>query len=101
MMQIGPDRWVYVVIQNPGGEERIAGQRDEENELAFIPTFKQKEAAQQGLLQMAREKGGRYEVQAILFEDLVQYATEGPFFIFFVDDGGRVTERYSPEGRLI
>lgn len=97
-MNIALDRWVYVVVQNPGGDERIAGQLDEAHNIAFIPTFKEKEAAQQGLLKMTREKGTRYEVQAILFEDLIQYAVKGPYFIFLLDDAGCVIERYSPEG---
>jgi hypothetical protein len=101
MMQIEKDTWVYVVVQNPGGDEQIAGQRDEAHDIAFIPAFKQKETAQQGLLQMAREKGGRYEVHAILFEDLVQHAAKGPFCIFFLDDSGHISERYSPEGELL
>ncbi len=100
-MNIAMDTWVYVVIQNPGGDERIAGQRDEAHDIAFIPAFKEKEAAQQGLLQMAREKGMRYEIQAILFEDLMQHASKGSYFIFILDADGKIIERYSPTGKQL
>ncbi len=98
-MSIAMDAWVYVVVQNPGGDERIAGQHDETHGVAFIPAFMEKDPAQQGLLQMVREKGVRYEVQAILFEDLLRYAAGGPYCVFILDDAGRITERYSPAGQ--
>jgi len=87
------DQWVWVVIQNPGGNEQFLGQQDEERGISFIPTFLEKEGAEQGLMLMARETGSRYEVQAILFEDLSQRASENGLMIFVVNAKGEVLEK--------
>ncbi len=87
------DQWVWVVIQNPGGNEQFLGQKDEEKGLYFIPTFLEKEEAEQGLTLMAREVGLKYEVHAILFEDLSQRAAENGFMIFVVNAKGEVLEK--------
>jgi hypothetical protein len=59
------DTWVWVVVQDPGGDEQFLGQLDEEKNISFIPAFYQKEDAQQCFVQMHREKGRKYEIQAI------------------------------------
>ena len=46
---IKDDQWVWVVIQNPGGNEQFLGQKDEDKGISFIPTFLEKEEAEQGL----------------------------------------------------
>jgi len=93
---IKDDQWVWVVIQNPGGNEQFLGQQDEEKGISFIPTFLEKEGAEQGLMLMARETGSRYEVQAILFEDLCQRASESGLMIFVVNAKGEVLEKIEP-----
>ncbi|MCD4718069.1 MAG: hypothetical protein K8R45_15180 [Desulfobacterales bacterium] len=87
------DQWVWVVIQNPGGNEQFLGQQDEEKGVSFIPTFVGKEEAEQGLTLMAREAGRKYEVQAILFEDLSERAAEHGLMLFVVDAKGEVLEK--------
>src|SRR5210317_1382909 len=64
------DRWVWVVVQNPGDQEQFLGQYDKQEDISFIPTFNSKEDAQQCFMNMARQKGSKYEVQAILYEEL-------------------------------
>jgi len=95
------DQWVWVVIQNPGGNEQFLGQQDEEKGISFIPTFLGKEEAEQGLMLMAREAGRKYEVQAILFEDLFedlcQRASESGLVIFVVNAKGEVLEKIENE----
>jgi hypothetical protein len=93
--------WVYVAIQNPGSDETIVGQRDEERDIAYIPVFKDRDAALQGVFHLAKEPGRRLEIQAIIFEDLVRYAQKEGFLLFLVDGQGRVTSKLTPDGRLI
>ncbi|MCD6297174.1 MAG: hypothetical protein J7M30_08465 [Deltaproteobacteria bacterium] len=90
---IKDDQWVWVVIQNPGGNEQFLGQKDEDKGISFIPTFLEKEEAEQGLTLMAREAGRKYEVHAILFDDLSQRAAENGFALFLLNGKGKVLEK--------
>ena len=92
------ETWVYVVVQNPGNAEHIVGQEDAENRLAFIPAFTNKDAALQGMGKIIKDKGHRYEVQAIIFEDLIRHAAMGNFLIFFIDEDGTILKKYGPSG---
>ncbi len=94
--QIDADAWVYVMVQNPEKDDQIVGQMDTDNNISFIPMFMDKESATQGMIHMAKEKGKKYEVQAILFEDLEKYAAESQFLIFVLDDEGRVIDKRAP-----
>ena len=94
--EINANSWVYIVVKNPGKEEQILGQKDAEHEVAFIPTFLDKDAAMQGVVNLPKAKGHKYEIQAIIYEDLVRYAAEGQFLIFILDDQGRITDKRSP-----
>lgn len=89
--------WVYVLIQNPGSNEQIVGQHDSKDDISYIPIFLSKEAAAQGSLHMVKEKGQKYEVQAIIYEDLEPFAAKGGFILFVVDEEGRVMEQVVPK----
>ena len=41
---IQEDQWVWVVVQDPEGNEQFLGQRDETEDISFIPTFLKKDA---------------------------------------------------------
>lgn len=88
--------WVWVVVQDPGGNERFVGLKDQERDIWFVPAFPSKEEAQQGLLEMPREKGIKYEVQAVLFGELSRQCVENGFMIFMVNAAGEVLEKISP-----
>ena len=90
--------WVYVLVQNPGGNEHIVGQHDGQNDISYIPIFMNKDSAMQGILHMAKEKGQKYEIQAIIYEDLERFAAKGGFIVFVVDDEGNVIEKRVPQG---
>jgi len=90
---IEKDQWVWVVIQDPGGVEQFLGQQDSKNDETFIPVFLEKEEAQQGLSFLVREKGLKYEVQAILYEDLSQRAGEYGFMLFLLNGAGEVLKK--------
>lgn len=92
-MTITATTWLYVAIRKSGNDEQIVGQTDTESDIAFIPAFQSKEAAQQALIHLDLEKKSRYEVQAIIYEDLARYAAEGGFLIFVLNEDGKVMQR--------
>lgn len=90
------DQWVYVVVHGSEGNEQILGQQDQETDISFIPIFLKKEEALMNLNLLAREKGGKYEIQAILYEDLVSRITEHEFMLFVFNESGEVIEKIRP-----
>ena len=91
--------WVYVLVKDPGTDEQLVGQHDSENNISFIPAFRDKDAAMQGVVHVVKEKGHKYEVQAIMLEDLLKDAAKGNFFVFVLDDEGGIQVKFTPEGR--
>ena len=92
-MSIEPTTWLYVAVRKTGQAEEIVGQNDTENDIAYIPAFQNKEAAQQAMFHLHLEKKSKYEVQAIIYEDLARYAVDGGFLIFVIDEDGKVIYR--------
>lgn len=92
-MPIEATTWLYVAVQKSGPNEQIVGQNDTEHDVPFIPAFLNKETAQQAMLHLHLERKGKYEVQAIIYEDLARHATKNGFLIFVLDEDGHVLER--------
>jgi hypothetical protein len=90
--------WLYVVIQNPETDAQIMGQHDEAHDIRFVPVFKSKEDAQQGLLQLPTTRGVKYEIQAMILEDLQRYTAELGFVLFILDADGHILEKIAPTG---
>ena len=94
---IKADTWIWVVVQDPGGDEQFLGQLDEKNNISFIPAFYQKEEAEQCFVQMHRQKGKKYEIQAIFFDELAKDAAKHGFMVFMLDEDGKVIEEIEPQ----
>jgi hypothetical protein len=94
--EIKPDTWIWVIVQDPGVNEQYLGQLDEEKGESFIPAFHQKEDALQCLIQMKTEKGKKYEVQAIFFDQLAKDAAEHGFMIFMLNEKGEISQKIRP-----
>jgi len=92
-MTIEATTWLYVAIEKTGADDRIVGQTDTEHDVSFIPAFLNRDAAQQAMYQMHLEKKKKYEVQAIIYEDLARHAVQGGFLVFVLDEDGKVMER--------
>ena len=90
------DQWVWVVVQDPGENEQFLGQHAQQENISFIPAFHSKEEAQQCFLDLARQKACKYEVQAILYEELAKDAAANGFMIFLLDENGDVLEKIKP-----
>ena len=95
--ELKPDTWVWVVIQNPGPDEHFLGQHYEDENVSFIPTFFEKEDAQQCLVHMTTQKGHKYEIQAIFFKELADSAGKNGFMIFLLNADGEILEKIQPK----
>ena len=93
---IKDDQWVYVLVHGQEGDEQLLGQQDDELNITFIPVFIKKEEALMNLNLLAREKGRKYEVQAMLYEDLVDRTAEQGFMLFVLNDAGEIIEKIKP-----
>ena len=94
--ELNADTWIWVVVQDAGGNEQFVGQHNEETNVSFIPAFYQKEDAEQCLIHIPRQKGKKYEVQAVLFEDLSQDASKNGFNIFMLSAEGDILQKIVP-----
>ena len=88
--------WVWVAVQDPGGNEQILGQQDPESDVDFIPVFLEKEEAQQAFPHLSRKAGRAYEIQAIRFNDLARQARKNGFALFMVNGAGHILEKIHP-----
>ncbi len=82
--------WVYVFVCDPGNEESFLGLYNNEKDQNFIPAFKSKEDANDCFLNLPREKGKKYELQAVHIEELNDVATKSGFAVALVDSDGNV-----------
>jgi hypothetical protein len=90
------DTWIWVIVQDPSGNEQFLGQHDDKKDVSFIPAFYEKDIAQQAIGKLITEKGPKYEAQAILFEELTKDAAQHGFFIFMLNADGEIQEEISP-----
>lgn len=82
--------WVYVFVCDPEKDETFLGLYNEEKDIHFIPAFRTREEANDCFLNLPREKGKKYELQAIHIEELHQEATKNNFAVAMVDQEGKV-----------
>ena len=94
--QLKNDTWIFVVVQDPGGNEQFFGLHDEEGDVSFIPAFYKKEDAQHCLIHLPTQRGRKYEVQAVMFGDLSGDAAENNFWIFLLDEDGKILDKILP-----
>ena len=89
---IDKDAWVWVMVQDPGGNEEYLGQQ-EESGVSFIPVFMEKEHALMCLNLMTRDKSKKYETQAVIYSDLREQAAASGFMLYVLDGEGRVLDK--------
>lgn len=88
--------WVWVVVQDPGGNEQFLGQYYPEDDISFIPAFHQKEEALLCLNSLKRDQTLTYQPQAIRLSQLTDNAGANSFMIFMLDGNGRILEKITP-----
>jgi hypothetical protein len=82
--------WVYVIVCDPGINEQFLGLIDKEENINFIPAFPSKDVANDCFLNLPREKGKKYEIQAIHIDELTEDATKNGFIVAMVDNDGHI-----------
>ena len=87
---------VWVIVQTVDGVEQFVGQHNPDLDIMYIPFFEEKEDAQQGLGLLRREKGSRYEAQALRLRELARDADRHGFLLFRTDADGQVLEKIDP-----
>ena len=88
------DDWVWVVVQDPGGNEQYLGQHEEESNVSFIPMFADKEDTLMCMNLMTRDKKIKSEAQAVIFSDLKEQAANSGFVLYLLDGEGLVLEKF-------
>jgi hypothetical protein len=89
-------QWVYVVVQDPEKDAQYLGQYEPDTDVAFIPVFMEKEHALMCLNLLVKDRGKKYEVQAVMFEELKEHARAGSFKLFVLDNDGAIKEKIAP-----
>lgn len=82
--------WVYVVVCEPEGNATFLGLHNAEKKIDFIPAFETKDDANECFLSLPREKGRKYEIQAVLLDELFSDAEKNGFVVAMVDNDGRL-----------
>ena len=89
-MEIEKDTWLWIIVQEPGGNEMFLGQFNEEKGISFIPAFYEKDDARASLDLINKDDNLNYEVQAIKYGLLEQYCKENGFVIFICNAAGEI-----------
>jgi len=84
------ESWVYVFVCDPGKEESFLGLYDSAKNVNFVPAFRSKDEANDCFLNLPRQKGKKYELQAIHIEELQETASKNGFTAALVDGEGRL-----------
>lgn len=82
--------WIYAVVCDPGPGEHFFGLHDKDRNIDFIPAFTSREDAADCLLTLPREKGRKYEVQAVHIDELAEIAEKNGFVVAMVDKDGHI-----------
>jgi hypothetical protein len=94
--KITKDQWVWILVQEPGLNEKFLGHHDPESDESYIPTFLDKEDALKCFNIVTKKDNRNYETQAILFEDLCSQAADNGFKLYVLDGAGEIIEKIEP-----
>ncbi len=94
--KIDKEQWVWVLVQNPGMDEKFLGHHDSENDVSYIPTFLDKEEALKCFNIITQNNNRKYEPQAIIFEDLCSQAADNGFKLYVLNGAGDIIEKIYP-----
>jgi len=89
-------QWIFTVVQDPEINPQYLGQHDDEQDISFIPIFLKKEDALMCINLMARDKHKKYEVQAVMYEDVTEHAAAGGFHVYVLNKNGEVFKKVNP-----
>ncbi len=84
------DGWLWVIVNVKDTDGHYLGLYDEQRDVDFIPAFANKDAANDCFLDLPREKGEKYEVQAVHIDELKEDADKAEFSVVLVDQDGKI-----------
>ena len=93
---LSAESWVWVIVVDPEANPQYLGQQEEETGTAYIPVFRSKEDAQQGVVSLSISKGKKIEIQAVMYDHICEDAAPNGFQLFIVDADGAIVEKISP-----
>ena len=89
---INKNGWVWIFIQDPGGNEQYVGQYYQKEDISFIPAFIDKKEAMECYERMALDKDKKYEAQAIQYDELTNEASKNGFVVFLLNGQGDILD---------
>ena len=92
-MELDKDTWLWVIVQDPGGNEMFLGQHDEKKNVSFIPAFFEKDDAKASLDLINKDDSLKYEVQAIKYGLLEEYCRENNFVVYICNSAGEILSK--------
>ena len=95
--KLNNNTWIFVAIQDPGKNEHFLGLHHDQMDVAYIPAFLNKDDAQSCLINLPTKRGKKYEVQAVMYEDLAKDASKDGFLIFILDGDGNIIDKLLPD----
>lgn len=90
------ESWIWAIVQNPDKNESFLGQEDKENNVKFIPAFYSKDAGLMCINQLKKDDTLKFEAQAVIYEDLINYSKTNGFLIFFLNEKGKILDQIDP-----
>ncbi len=91
------DPWVWVMVQNGHAMDQFVGLHDKKTQADYIPCFLRKDEALQCFINMPRERGMRYEAQAVRYTELALDSAAGGFMIYVLSGDGKILEKNDPK----
>jgi hypothetical protein len=84
--------WYYVIIRDPEtSAEQFVGFSDEKTQEKFVPAFKTQNEAEACFALMPKDLfNGRYDIQAVIGEDLLNTAQASDHRVYLLDENGKV-----------
>ena len=97
MKPLKNNTWVWAVVQDPDRDEQFLGQYDEVSKIFFVPFFREKEDAEQCISGLVKNPGHKYEIQAIIFEELKRLCAKDKAMLFLLNGKGKILDKILPE----
>ena len=91
-----PESWLWVLVGSTGSEEQFLGLRDSEDDLSFIPVFREKGDAGKWVLRIDTPPDVTYEPQAIRYKELLRQMDKAAYALYLMDSRGKVLEKIIP-----
>jgi len=89
------DTWLYVIVRDPAtSDEEFVGFSDENTNEKFLPAFKTKQDAKACFALLPKDIfNGKYEVHAVIEEDVMNTAKEQGHAVFLLDEEGKILKQ--------